>query len=85
MLANLSGWHLVIILAVVLLLFGASRLPALSKGIGQSIRIFKGEMRESDAAESPQTGSTKTTVAGASSTEAPSENLSHPSDTLTGR
>ena len=49
MLSNLSGWHLLIILAVVLLLFGASRLPALSKGIGQSVRIFKGEMRQADA------------------------------------
>jgi sec-independent protein translocase protein TatA len=85
MLANLSGWHLLIILAVVLLLFGASRLPALSKGIGQSIRIFKGEMRESDAAKTPQAESTKTTVGGAPSTEAASENSSRPSDTIAGR
>lgn len=51
MLANLSGWHLIIILAVVLLLFGATRLPALSKSIGQSMRIFRNEtkaLREDD-------------------------------------
>lgn len=47
MLANLGGWHLLVILAVVLLLFGATRLPALSKGIGQSIRIFRKEVHES--------------------------------------
>jgi sec-independent protein translocase protein TatA len=41
----LTGWHLIIILAVVVLLFGAAKLPALAKGIGQSVRIFKGEMK----------------------------------------
>lgn len=53
MLANLSGWHLIIILAVVLLLFGATRLPALSKSVGQSMRIFRSEtraLREDEAA-----------------------------------
>jgi len=40
------GWpHLLIILAVVLLLFGASKLPALAKSLGQSARVFKGEMK----------------------------------------
>ncbi|SDY78221.1 sec-independent protein translocase protein TatA [Herbiconiux ginsengi] len=45
MLGNLNGWHLVIILAVILLLFGATRLPALSRSLGQSMRIFKDETR----------------------------------------
>jgi sec-independent protein translocase protein TatA len=40
-----SGWHLLIILAVILLLFGAAKLPALAKSMGQSARVFKGEMR----------------------------------------
>lgn len=40
------GWpHLLIILAVILLLFGAAKLPALAKGLGQSARVFKGEMK----------------------------------------
>lgn len=40
------GWpHLLIILAVILLLFGAAKLPALAKSIGQSARVFKGEMK----------------------------------------
>ena len=42
----LTGWHLVIILAVVVLLFGATKLPALAKGVGSSIRIFRGEIGE---------------------------------------
>ncbi|GAA3772290.1 hypothetical protein GCM10022240_25430 [Microbacterium kribbense] len=40
------GWpHLLIILVVILLLFGAAKLPALAKGLGQSARVFKGEMK----------------------------------------
>jgi len=46
MLGGLTGWHLLIILAVILLLFGAPKLPALAKSIGQSMRIFKGEVDE---------------------------------------
>ncbi|MFF1879773.1 twin-arginine translocase TatA/TatE family subunit [Leifsonia sp. NPDC058230] len=46
MIGGLTGWHLLIILAVVLLLFGAPKLPALAKSVGQSMRIFKGEVDE---------------------------------------
>ena len=46
MFGNLNGWHLLIILAVILLLFGAPKLPGLAKSIGQSMRIFKGEVNE---------------------------------------
>lgn len=45
MLQGLTGWHMLIILAVILLLFGAARLPALAKSMGQSARAFKGEMK----------------------------------------
>jgi sec-independent protein translocase protein TatA len=45
MFAGLTGWHLLIILAVILLLFGATKLPALSKSVGQSMRIFKNEVK----------------------------------------
>jgi sec-independent protein translocase protein TatA len=48
MFANLSGWHLLIILAVILLLFGAPRLPALSRSIGQSVRILRSETKNLD-------------------------------------
>jgi sec-independent protein translocase protein TatA len=39
----------VIVLAVVLLLFGATRLPALSKSLGQSIKIFRKEVKGEDS------------------------------------
>jgi sec-independent protein translocase protein TatA len=37
----LGGWEIVLILAVVLLLFGAKKLPELAKGLGQGIKEFK--------------------------------------------
>lgn len=60
MLGNLTGWHMLILLAVVLLIFGAAKLPALAKSMGQSARVFKGEMRamkEDQAEASPAHGS----------------------------
>lgn len=49
---NLTGWHAIIILAAILLLFGATRLPALARSVGQSMNIFKSEMRDATAADS---------------------------------
>ncbi len=37
-----GGWEWVIIALVILLLFGAKRLPELARGLGQGIREFKG-------------------------------------------
>lgn len=45
MFSNLTGWHVVIVLAIVLLLFGAAKLPALARSVGQSARIFRSEMK----------------------------------------
>ena len=44
MLSNLTGWHFLIILVVILLLFGAPKLPGLARSLGQSLRIFKSEI-----------------------------------------
>ncbi len=46
MFANLSGWHFLILLFIILLLFGAPKLPALAKSLGQSMKILKNEVRE---------------------------------------
>ena len=42
----IGGWEIVLILAVVLLLFGARKLPELAKGLGQGIREFKKASRD---------------------------------------
>ena len=36
-------WEMVIILAIVILIFGAAKLPDLARATGQSLRIFKAE------------------------------------------
>ncbi|MEW1931869.1 twin-arginine translocase TatA/TatE family subunit [Rhodococcus sp. NPDC079359] len=46
MLHNLTGWHALIVLAILLLVFGSTKLPSLAKGVGQSMRILKDEVRE---------------------------------------
>ena len=54
MLPRLGLPEILVILAIVILIFGANRLPQLGKGLGQSIRNFKsglssGEKEEKDA------------------------------------
>jgi len=43
---NLGGGEIVLILALVLILFGARKLPELAKGLGQGIKEFKKASRE---------------------------------------
>ena len=52
MFGNLTGWHFLIVLAIVLLLFGATKLPALARSVGQSMKVFKDEMK-TEQAEAP--------------------------------
>jgi sec-independent protein translocase protein TatA len=42
---SLGGWEIFIILVVLVALFGAKRLPDMARSIGQSARVFKGEMK----------------------------------------
>ncbi|MGH3635416.1 MAG: Sec-independent protein translocase subunit TatA [Mycobacterium sp.] len=43
---SLSPWHWAILAVVVVLLFGAKRLPDAARSLGKSMRIFKSEVRE---------------------------------------
>lgn len=54
MLHNLTGWHALIVLAIILLVFGSTKLPSLAKGVGQSMRILKDEVRADTPARSPE-------------------------------
>lgn len=40
-----GGWELVLIVAVIILIFGAAKLPELARGTGQALRIFKAETK----------------------------------------
>ena len=41
-----GGWELVLILIVLVLLFGAKKLPDAARSLGRSMRIFKSEVKE---------------------------------------
>jgi sec-independent protein translocase protein TatA len=43
--ANLRGWEILVIALLILLLFGAKRLPDAARGLGRSLRIFKAETK----------------------------------------
>ena len=45
MLSQLRGWEWLIIVALIMLLFGAKRLPDAARGLGRSMRIFKAETK----------------------------------------
>lgn len=52
---NLGGWELIVLVGVLVLVFGASKLPTMARSIGQSARVFKGEMKglKDDGAPAP--------------------------------
>ena len=43
---SLSPWHWAILAVVIIVLFGAKRLPDAARSLGKSMRIFKSEMHE---------------------------------------
>ncbi len=49
MLQVFTCWHALILLAIVLLLFGATKLPALARSVGQSMKAFRSEMKTDDS------------------------------------
>lgn len=58
---SLGGWEFVILIGILVLLFGAKRLPDMARSVGQSARVFKGEMKglkndDDKGASTPQAG-----------------------------
>lgn len=43
---RLEGWHIVIIIVLAIVLFGAPKLPGLARSVGQSLRIFRSEIKQ---------------------------------------
>lgn len=48
---NLRGPELLVLVLIILLLFGAKRLPDVARGLGRSLRIFKAETKDLQGAE----------------------------------
>lgn len=75
---NLRWQELLIIVALVLLLFGAKRLPDAARGLGRSLRIFKAETKglvdgeeDGESAADAAAGSTAPAPAPPSGIESP--------------
>jgi sec-independent protein translocase protein TatA len=69
--ANLKPTEIVLILLVVLLLFGAKRLPDLAKSVGKSLKILKHEvkdLRDDDEPPARATDPAATLATGAATT-----------------
>jgi sec-independent protein translocase protein TatA len=82
---SLGGWEFVILIGLLVLLFGAKRLPDMARSIGQSARVFKGEMKglkndeESRKAEQPSDKPSDPPAALPPATETPPQNGQGPS------
>ncbi|MFC5337973.1 twin-arginine translocase TatA/TatE family subunit [Leucobacter denitrificans] len=61
MIQGLTGAHLIVIVFLVLLLFGAPKLPALAKSLGQSMRILKQEVSDTGTQSESVPHSTEST------------------------
>ncbi len=57
---SLSPWHWAILAVVVILLFGAKKLPDAARSLGKSMRIFKSELREMQTENKTQAPSIET-------------------------
>ena len=49
----LEPWHVVLILFVLVVLFGSRKLPDAARSMGQSLRIFKSEMKAAAKDDTP--------------------------------
>ncbi len=61
--AGLGPGEIALILAVLVLLFGASKLPELARGSGQALKIFKAETKGLIDSDDTQTKTTRTETA----------------------
>jgi sec-independent protein translocase protein TatA len=57
-----QGWEWLVILVIVLLLFGARRLPDLARSVGRSLRVFRSEVK--DGRDGPEDGDTASRSSG---------------------
>ena len=69
MFGSLGAPELLIILAIVVVLFGASRLSGLGKGLGRGIQDFRKELREGHEEDEDAKKKTEATVGTASASE----------------
>lgn len=54
LIANLGPTEIILIVLVIVLLFGARKLPELARGTGQALRIFRSETKRLDDEDQPE-------------------------------
>lgn len=52
---GLGAWELALVLAVVVIIFGAKRLPTLGEGLGRAFKVFRSETKDSFGPSGPGT------------------------------
>ena len=57
--SGLTGWTGLIVVVLIILLFGAPKLPGLARSLGQSLKIFKTEMKPDQKASEEITDSSE--------------------------
>lgn len=60
--------HILLLVLVIILVFGANRLPDLARSVGQSLKIFKKEIKELGDDDKPSSTSSSSTSSSASAT-----------------
>ena len=48
MLRGLEGWHFIILALVLVVLFGAKKLPESARSLAKSLKIFKSELKNEE-------------------------------------
>jgi sec-independent protein translocase protein TatA len=51
MFRQVGPWEIILVLAVLLLLFGAKKLPELARSVGRSVKELRSGMKEGEEAE----------------------------------
>ena len=77
---GLQPWHWLIVIAVFVLLFGAKKLPDAARSLGQSMRIFKSEVKEMRSDATPETPPATPIASERADTPAPAPQPEQPSD-----
>lgn len=59
LMGSFSIGHWLVVLAIIVLLFGAKKIPELAKGVGKGIKTFKKEMEDDTPTEKIEENSQK--------------------------
>ncbi|MFE7560205.1 Sec-independent protein translocase subunit TatA [Kitasatospora sp. NPDC057500] len=70
---GLEPWHVLVVLAVVILLFGSKKLPEMARGLGKSMRILKAETKAMREDDTPANADAAQAAGTAQSTAAPAQ------------